>query len=72
MKMAVLWVVAPCRLIEVYDVSEALAAARGLLIALMVEAASTSKTLVNFYKTTRHNNPEDSHLEILIVYILRN
>jgi hypothetical protein len=36
--------------------------ARGLLIALMMEAVSTSKTSVNFYQTTRRNNPEDSHL----------
>jgi hypothetical protein len=34
-----------------------------LLIALMMEAASTSETLVNFYQTTRRNNPEDSHLQ---------
>jgi hypothetical protein len=26
-----------------------------------MEAASTSKTSVYFYQTTRHNNPEDSH-----------
>jgi hypothetical protein len=32
------------------------------LIALMMEAAITSETLVNFYQTTPHNNPEDSHL----------
>jgi hypothetical protein len=31
-------------------------------IALMMEAASTSETLVNFYQTTQCNNPEDSHL----------
>jgi hypothetical protein len=31
-------------------------------IALMMEAASTSETSVNFYQTTRRNNPEDSHL----------
>jgi hypothetical protein len=30
--------------------------------ALMMEAASASETLVNFYQTTRHNNPEESHL----------
>jgi hypothetical protein len=34
----------------------------GLLIALMVEAARTSETLVNFYQTTRCYNPEDSNL----------
>jgi hypothetical protein len=27
----------------------------------MMEAASTSETM-NFYQTTRRNNPEDSHL----------
>jgi hypothetical protein len=30
--------------------------------ALMMEAARTSETLVNFYQTTRRYNPEDSHL----------
>jgi hypothetical protein len=34
----------------------------GLLIALMMEAASTSEALVNFYQTIRRYNPEDSHL----------
>jgi hypothetical protein len=28
----------------------------------MMEAARTSETLVNFYQTTQHYNPEDSHL----------
>jgi hypothetical protein len=31
-------------------------------IALMMEAARTSETLVNFYQTTRRYDPEDSHL----------
>jgi hypothetical protein len=30
------------------------------LIALMMEAASTSETSENLYQTTRRNNPEDS------------
>jgi hypothetical protein len=30
--------------------------------ALMMEAARTSETLVNFYQTTRRYNTEDSHL----------
>jgi hypothetical protein len=34
------------------------------LIALMMEVASTSKMSVNFHQTTRHNNPEDSHLRL--------
>jgi hypothetical protein len=33
-----------------------------MIIALMVEAARTSETLVNFYQTTLRYNPEDSHL----------
>jgi hypothetical protein len=32
-------------------------------IALMMEAARTSETMVNFYQTTRRYNPEDSHLQ---------
>jgi hypothetical protein len=32
-----------------------------LLVALMMEAARTSETSVNFYQTTRRN-PEDSNL----------
>jgi hypothetical protein len=41
------------------SVSEVLAAS---IIALIMEAASTSETSVNFYQTTWHNIPEDSHL----------
>jgi hypothetical protein len=32
------------------------------MIALMMEAASTSETSVNFYQTTRRNIPENSNL----------
>jgi hypothetical protein len=32
--------------------------------ALMMEAARTSETLVNFYQTTRRYNPEDSQLQV--------
>jgi hypothetical protein len=49
--MAAFWVVVPCSLVEVYQG-----------IALMMEVACTSETLVNFYQTTRRYNPEDSHL----------
>jgi hypothetical protein len=45
------------------DVSEMLTAfIIKAIIFLMMEAASTSETSVNFYQTTRRNNPEDSHL----------
>jgi hypothetical protein len=55
LKMAVFWIVVPCSIVEVY---------RRLrrLIALMMEAASTSETSVNFCRTIWRNNPEDSHL----------
>jgi hypothetical protein len=33
-------------------------------IALIMVAASTSETSVNFYQTTRRNNPEDSHIQV--------
>jgi hypothetical protein len=29
----------------------------------MMEAVNTYETPVNFYQTTRRNNPEDSHLQ---------
>jgi hypothetical protein len=32
------------------------------MIALIMEAISTSETSVNFYQITRRNIPEDSHL----------
>jgi hypothetical protein len=50
-KKAVFWVVALCSLVE--------------LIALMMEAARSSETLVNFYQTARCYNPEDSHLQTI-------
>jgi hypothetical protein len=43
------------------NVSEVLAASI-IKAMMMMEALSTSKTLVNFYQTTRCNNPENSHL----------
>jgi hypothetical protein len=54
--MSVFWIVAPCSLVEVYRCF------RGTCSALMMEAASTSETFVNFYQTTRRYSPEDCHL----------
>jgi hypothetical protein len=34
------------------------------MMVLMMEAASTSETSVNFYQTTWSNNPEYSHFHI--------
>jgi hypothetical protein len=36
----------------------------------MMVAARTSETSVNFYQTTRHNNPEDSHLQTITHLII--
>jgi hypothetical protein len=58
MKMAVFLVIVPCSRLEVYR--------RFRLIALMMKTASISETSVNFYQTTRSNNPEDSHLHLYV------
>jgi hypothetical protein len=39
------------------------------MIALMMEAARTCETLINFYQTTRRYNPEDSHLNSDLVML---
>jgi hypothetical protein len=31
---------------------------------MMMEAASTCETMVNFYQTTQHDDPEDSYLKL--------
>jgi hypothetical protein len=60
MKMAVFLLVAPCSLVEVYRCF------RGTcyLIALMLEAPSTSETSVNFYQITPRYKQEDNHLHV--------
>jgi hypothetical protein len=35
-------------------------------ITLIMEAANTSETSVNFYESIRRSNPEDSHLQKVI------
>jgi hypothetical protein len=63
-KMAVLWVLAPCSLVEFINVSEVLAAS---IIRATMEAARTSKTLVNFYQTKRCYNPEEAIFVFTVV-----
>jgi hypothetical protein len=59
MKMAVLWVVAPCGLYEFTDVSE-------VCTACIVRADDGGSThlwnVVNFYETIRRNTPEENHI----------
>jgi hypothetical protein len=63
---AVVWDVAPCRLVEVDRRDACCLHHQGddglVIIALMMDAANTSETSVNFYQTTRRNIPEDCHL----------
>jgi hypothetical protein len=37
-----------------------------VLFALMMEAASTSETLVDFYQTARRYSPEDSQQRLML------
>jgi hypothetical protein len=32
-----------------------------IIVTLIMEAASASETQINFYQSTRRNNPEDGH-----------
>jgi hypothetical protein len=61
--MAVFRVVAPYSLVGVYHRFQwyLLFPSSGLVI-VMMEAASTSDKLIDFYQTSRRYNPEDSHL----------
>jgi hypothetical protein len=54
--------------LEFTHVSEMFAAS---IIALIMEAASTSEKSVNFYQTTRRNIPEDSHLRSAISEVVK-
>jgi hypothetical protein len=56
--MAVLWDVAPSSGVQIGRPSEVLPASVMRVIALMLEAASTSETSINFYQTARPNNAE--------------
>jgi hypothetical protein len=58
MKMAAFCVVAPCSLVEVYRRFRGTCCLHHQVIALMMEAASTSEMSVNFYRTAQRYNPE--------------
>jgi hypothetical protein len=68
--MALFWVVAPCSLVDVYQRFRGPCSlhhqSEQNAIALIMEAARTSETLVNFYQTTRRYNPEYTHLPSLL------
>jgi hypothetical protein len=55
MKVTVFWNTGCCSPVEIYQVSDVLTAS----IALMMEAVSTSETLVCFREISRRNIPED-------------
>jgi hypothetical protein len=59
MKTRVFWDVAPCNVVRVTDVSEVCTAAT--IRAMIMEAARTSETSVNFYDIARGNIQEDSY-----------
>jgi hypothetical protein len=63
MKMVVFWDVVPCSLLDVCRLSVVFAAS---IISEM--SNRTSETLANFYQTTRRNNPEDSHLNLYLLF----
>lgn len=42
------------------------------IITLKMEAASSFKTYVNVYQTTRLNNPEDNHLLIKTIFTINS
>jgi hypothetical protein len=63
LKMTVFWYVVPCSLVEVYQHFRGACCLHNQGdVALMMEAASTPETSVNFYQTIWCNIPEDSHL----------
>jgi hypothetical protein len=49
-----------------FQVLKAASVKMTVLIALGIEAASTSEMSINFYLTTRCNVPEDSNLQYIV------
>jgi hypothetical protein len=63
MKMAVFWVVVPCGLMKFTDFSEVLVVS---IIRAMTQGAPLD--VGKLYQTTRHNSPEDSHLQHMTLF----
>jgi hypothetical protein len=68
MKITVFLVAAPCILVEVYRRFRDAYCLHHQGDEYMIEAASTSETSVNFYQTTRRNNPEYSRLVVNLFF----
>jgi hypothetical protein len=70
MKMTVFGDIAPCSLVDVHRRFRSVYCLHHhgdeQLIALMMEAVSSSETQINLYQAERRNIPEDSHLHILL------
>jgi hypothetical protein len=67
MKITVTGDVVPCSLVEVYQRFRGACCLHhqgNEYTTMMMEAVSTSETLVNFYQTTWRSIPEDSHLQM--------
>jgi hypothetical protein len=60
--MALLWLLRHVVWWKFTDVTELIAASIIRVTSKPRAPASTSETSVNFYQTTRHNNPQDSHV----------
>jgi hypothetical protein len=63
MKMAVFWIVPPCSLVEVTNISEMLASSVIKVIALMMEASSASEMLVT--STRIHGTTQNTDIFML-------
>jgi hypothetical protein len=65
MKLAVFWLhIASCSLVDVYHHFRDACCLCIQGISLLMEAANTCKTVMNFYKTTWHKNSEESQLQV--------
>jgi hypothetical protein len=65
LKIAVFWLVAPCILVDIYRRFRGICCIHNQRYESWEHDDGGSKylwTSANFYKTTQHYNPEDSHL----------